>query len=67
MLIAEILQSSDDINSKDDPTITVVLFDTSTNEDLNLNKELLHQLTHEAKSPQLSHVRFFMFVSTKFD
>ncbi|XP_077287282.1 tudor domain-containing protein 7 tapas [Arctopsyche grandis] len=53
-LIADVLQTPEELMSGDDPTITVVLYDTSSKDDINLNKELLYELTQKAKSPHLS-------------
>lgn len=55
VLVAEVLQTPEE-SSVEDPTITVILFDTSTNDDVNLNKEILIRMSQLARSPKLTTV-----------
>lgn len=55
VLVAEVLQTPEE-SSVEDPTITVILFDTSTDDDVNLNKEILIRMSQLARSPKLTAV-----------
>ena len=51
-LVAEVL-------SRDDEAISVILFDTSTEEDVNINKQLLEIVPRSFTDPKLPTVCFF--------
>lgn len=63
VLVAEVLMTPED-SPIEDPTITVILFDTSTNDDVNLNKEILIRMSQLARSPKLTTVckMFYQFL-----